>query len=245
MWRARPAKTHPLVWRHRSGRRSLVLGATASHVDGMDLEEGRALLAELLAWSTSPDRVFRHEWSVGDMVIWDNRGVLHRALPYDASSAARHAPHDDLRRRADLNERAGTEPRITPLPHATNGRRRSVAAIAALMPPGVDRPLRRRKGGSKGHNVLGTLARHPQLMHALPHLQRTHPVHVVAQPRGSESCSSCASPRCAMRSTSGSSTWYSQRRRVSTATRSPASPTVRTHRDGRRRTRRWSVPSTN
>ena len=50
-------------------------------------DEGRALLAELLAWSTSPDRVFRHEWSVGDMVIWDNRGVLHRALPYDASSA--------------------------------------------------------------------------------------------------------------------------------------------------------------
>ena len=87
MWRSRPAKTHPLVWRHRSGRRSLVLGATASHVDGMDLEEGRALLADLLAWSTSPDRVFRHEWSVGDMVIWDNRGVLHRACRYDASSA--------------------------------------------------------------------------------------------------------------------------------------------------------------
>ena len=87
MWRERPAKTHPLVWRHRSGRRSLVLGATASHVEGMDVDEGRALLAELLAWSTAPDRVFRHEWAVGDMVIWDNRGVLHRACPYDASSA--------------------------------------------------------------------------------------------------------------------------------------------------------------
>ncbi len=36
MWRQRPAKTHPLVWRHRSGRRSLVLGATASHVEGME-----------------------------------------------------------------------------------------------------------------------------------------------------------------------------------------------------------------
>jgi alpha-ketoglutarate-dependent taurine dioxygenase len=87
MWRTRPPKTHPLVWRHRSGRRSLVLGATASHVDGMNVEEGRALLAELLAWSTARDRVFRHEWAVGDMVIWDNRGVLHRACPYDASSA--------------------------------------------------------------------------------------------------------------------------------------------------------------
>lgn len=86
MWRKRPAKTHPLVWRHRDGRRSLVLGATTSHVEGMDHDEGRALLDELVAWSTTPDRVYRHEWSVGDMVIWDNRGVLHRACPYDASS---------------------------------------------------------------------------------------------------------------------------------------------------------------
>jgi alpha-ketoglutarate-dependent taurine dioxygenase len=87
MWRKRPAKTHPLVWRHRSGRCSLVLGATASHIEGMDLEEGKALLADLLHRSTRPDRVYRHEWSVGDLVIWDNRGVLHRACPYDASSA--------------------------------------------------------------------------------------------------------------------------------------------------------------
>jgi alpha-ketoglutarate-dependent taurine dioxygenase len=87
MWRKRPAKTHPLVWRHRSGRCSLVLGATTSHVEGMDVDEGRALLDELLEWSTTPERISRHEWSVGDMVIWDNRGVLHRACPYDASSA--------------------------------------------------------------------------------------------------------------------------------------------------------------
>jgi alpha-ketoglutarate-dependent taurine dioxygenase len=87
LWRKRPAKVHPLVWRHRSGRRSLVLGATASHVDGMDLEHGRALLLELLDRATAPERVYRHEWAVGDLVIWDNRGVLHRALPYDASSA--------------------------------------------------------------------------------------------------------------------------------------------------------------
>jgi alpha-ketoglutarate-dependent taurine dioxygenase len=87
MWRKRPAKTHPLVWRHRSGRRSLVLGATTSHVEGMEPGAGRALLDDLLAWSTTPERICRHEWSVGDMVIWDNRGVLHRACPYDASSA--------------------------------------------------------------------------------------------------------------------------------------------------------------
>jgi alpha-ketoglutarate-dependent taurine dioxygenase len=87
MWRKRPAKVHPLVWRHRSGRRSLVLGATASHVDGMDVDEGRALLLDLLDRSTAPERVYRHEWQVGDLVIWDNRGVLHRACRYDAASA--------------------------------------------------------------------------------------------------------------------------------------------------------------
>jgi alpha-ketoglutarate-dependent taurine dioxygenase len=86
LWRSRPPKEHPLVWTHQSGRRSLVLGATASHVAGMDREEGRALLADLLARSTTPERIYRHEWAVGDMVIWDNRGVLHRACRYDASS---------------------------------------------------------------------------------------------------------------------------------------------------------------
>jgi alpha-ketoglutarate-dependent taurine dioxygenase len=85
-WRTRPSKEHPLVWRHQSGRRSLVLGATTSHVVGMDVEEGRALLADLLEKSTRPERVYRHEWQVGDLVIWDNRGVLHRATPYDPAS---------------------------------------------------------------------------------------------------------------------------------------------------------------
>jgi alpha-ketoglutarate-dependent taurine dioxygenase len=86
LWRRRPAKEHPLVWCHRSGRRSLVLGATASHVVGMDRDAGVALLADLLERSTAPERVYRHEWTVGDLVIWDNRGVMHRAAPYDPAS---------------------------------------------------------------------------------------------------------------------------------------------------------------
>ena len=86
LWRKRPAKEHPLVWTHRSGRKSLVLGATTDHVVGMEREEGRALLDDLLDRSTAPDRVYRHRWHVGDMVIWDNRGVLHRACPYPADS---------------------------------------------------------------------------------------------------------------------------------------------------------------
>jgi alpha-ketoglutarate-dependent taurine dioxygenase len=85
-WRQRPPKEHPLVWEHRSGRRSLVLGATTAGVIGMEPTAGRALLDDLLARATRPDRVYRHRWEAGDMVIWDNRGVLHRACPYDPSS---------------------------------------------------------------------------------------------------------------------------------------------------------------
>lgn len=85
-WRSRPTHDHPLVWTHRSGRKSLVLGASADYVVGMDLDEGRALLAELLDRATQPDLVYRHSWSVGDTVIWDNNGVLHRAAPYDPDS---------------------------------------------------------------------------------------------------------------------------------------------------------------
>ncbi len=85
-WRARPTHEHPLVWTHRSGRQSLVLGASADYVVGMDLEEGRSLLADLLDRATEADKVYSHRWAVGDTVIWDNRGVLHRATPYDADS---------------------------------------------------------------------------------------------------------------------------------------------------------------
>ncbi len=85
-WRSRPTHEHPLVWTHRSGRKSLVLGASADYVVGMDIDEGRALLAALLDRVTTADRVYSHRWSVGDTVIWDNRGVLHRAAPYDPDS---------------------------------------------------------------------------------------------------------------------------------------------------------------
>jgi alpha-ketoglutarate-dependent taurine dioxygenase len=85
-WRARPTHEHPLVWTHRSGRKSLVLGASADYVVGMDPDEGRVLLAGLLDRATEPGKVYSHTWSVGDTVIWDNRGVLHRAAPYDPDS---------------------------------------------------------------------------------------------------------------------------------------------------------------
>ena len=85
-WRARPTHEHPLVWTHSSGRKSLVLGASADYIVGMELDAGRALLSELLERATVPDKIYSHTWSVGDTVIWDNRGVLHRASPYDPDS---------------------------------------------------------------------------------------------------------------------------------------------------------------
>lgn len=81
-----PVKTHKLVWPHETGRKSLVIGCHASHVAGMDMAEGQALLAELMDWVTQPRFTYRHEWTVGDLLIWDNTGVLHRAEPYPLAS---------------------------------------------------------------------------------------------------------------------------------------------------------------
>lgn len=75
----------PLVWKHKSGRKSLVLGCTAHHVEGMGARESTELLVRLREWATQPKFTYSHKWSVGDMVIWDNTGTMHRATPYDPS----------------------------------------------------------------------------------------------------------------------------------------------------------------
>jgi alpha-ketoglutarate-dependent taurine dioxygenase len=73
----------PLVWTHQSGRKSLVLGATADHVVGMGWTESARLLNRLREWATSEPFHYAHEWSAGDAVMWDNTGTMHRARPYD------------------------------------------------------------------------------------------------------------------------------------------------------------------
>ena len=85
-WAAFPPKIHPLVWTHRSGRKSLVLGSGADWVEGMDKQAGRALIAELQTWATQPQFVYRHEWQIGDVIIWDNCGTMHRVEPYPDNS---------------------------------------------------------------------------------------------------------------------------------------------------------------
>ena len=85
-WSAFPSNTLPLVWTHRSGRRSLVLGSTATYVEGMGFREGMALLVRLRDHATQPRYVYRHKWKLGDLVIWDNTGTMHRATPYAMDS---------------------------------------------------------------------------------------------------------------------------------------------------------------
>jgi alpha-ketoglutarate-dependent taurine dioxygenase len=76
----------PLVWNHRTGRKSLVIGCTARHVVDMDFKKSAELLVQLRDWATKPQFVYRHKWSVGDLVIWDNTGTMHRATPYDPNA---------------------------------------------------------------------------------------------------------------------------------------------------------------
>jgi alpha-ketoglutarate-dependent taurine dioxygenase len=85
-WEQVPSRTHPLVWKRRDGRRSLLLGSTAGEVVGMPPDEGRALLDRLLDWATQDRFVIRHRWHEGDLVVFDNTGLLHRATPYTRDS---------------------------------------------------------------------------------------------------------------------------------------------------------------
>jgi len=80
-----PPVRHPLVRANPvHGRKALFLGAHASHIEGLPLDEGRALLGEVLEHVTGPEFRYRHEWRAHDLIIWDNRCVLHRATPYDS-----------------------------------------------------------------------------------------------------------------------------------------------------------------
>ena len=67
----------------KNGRKALYLGSHASHIEGMPVEAGRKILHELLAAATQPSFVYRHAWRQFDLVIWDNRAVLHRGRGWD------------------------------------------------------------------------------------------------------------------------------------------------------------------
>jgi alpha-ketoglutarate-dependent taurine dioxygenase len=75
----------PLVWNHKSGRKSLVIGNTAHTITGKDHFDSTRILNGLREWATQEQFTFSHEWSVGDLVIWDNTGTMHRAEAFDPS----------------------------------------------------------------------------------------------------------------------------------------------------------------
>ena len=89
LWHSYPVRTHPLVWRHKSGRKSLVLSTSASHIVGMHPAESHALLRRLMSWATQPQYVYQHSWKMNDLLIWDNTGTMHRVLPYDMDCGRR------------------------------------------------------------------------------------------------------------------------------------------------------------
>jgi alpha-ketoglutarate-dependent taurine dioxygenase len=90
-WRgmAQPME-HPLVWTHADGRKSLLLGTHADGIVGMPGAHGRALLWRLQQWAGQPEFVYRHSWNVGDLVIWNNEGLMHRVLPYTDGGRVMH-----------------------------------------------------------------------------------------------------------------------------------------------------------
>ena len=71
-------RTHPAT-----GRKALYVGSHASHVIGRPVVESRVLLLELLDFATQPQFVYSHAWRHHDLVMWDNRCVLHRGRPWD------------------------------------------------------------------------------------------------------------------------------------------------------------------
>ncbi|WP_298196362.1 TauD/TfdA family dioxygenase [Novosphingobium sp.] len=85
-WQSKGEAELPLVCRHRSGRKSMVLGNTAHYVVGKDPKESYRILHGLREFATGEPYSYRHQWKVGDTVMWDNRTSLHRATPYDPYS---------------------------------------------------------------------------------------------------------------------------------------------------------------
>jgi alpha-ketoglutarate-dependent taurine dioxygenase len=78
----------PLVKQHPvTGRMALFVGMHAHGIEGMSDLESAELIGKLIDDACQPPRVYTHKWQVGDLVMWDNRCVLHRGRPYDPKQA--------------------------------------------------------------------------------------------------------------------------------------------------------------
>ena len=89
LWCSYPNRAHPLVWHHKSGRKSLVLSTSCAYVPGMHPAESHDLLQRLMVHATQERFLYRHKWRMGDLLMWDNTGTMHRAQPFDEESGRR------------------------------------------------------------------------------------------------------------------------------------------------------------
>ena len=93
-----PPIAHPIVRTHpETGRKAIFLGDHAQEIEGMDYDEGRALIEELNRLITPQERVYAHTWSPRECMVWDNRCTLHRATGFD------EARHVRVMRRCTIN----------------------------------------------------------------------------------------------------------------------------------------------
>ena len=90
----RPPVDHPVVRTHPdTGAKVLYLGNHASHLVGRPVPDGQVLMRRLLAHATQAPFVYTHRWRQGDLVLWDNRCLVHRALPHEAMGTHRRVLH--------------------------------------------------------------------------------------------------------------------------------------------------------
>jgi len=88
--RETPPVDHPVVRTHpETGRKCLYLGDHAESIVGMPYAEGRALIEKLNALAVHPDLTYEHRWTPKELIVWDNRCVMHRATPYDPATQGR------------------------------------------------------------------------------------------------------------------------------------------------------------
>jgi alpha-ketoglutarate-dependent taurine dioxygenase len=79
-----PPVAHPIVRTHpETGRKAIFLGDHAESIEGMDYEEGRALIEALNVMITPEAGIYSHRWRPRECIVWDNRCTLHRATGFD------------------------------------------------------------------------------------------------------------------------------------------------------------------
>jgi taurine dioxygenase len=83
-----PGPSHPIISTHpETGHNMLFLGRRhGAYVNGLSLEDSEALLDELWAHATQPQFMYRHDWAVGDVVVWDNRATVHKRDAFESTS---------------------------------------------------------------------------------------------------------------------------------------------------------------